>query len=95
MTLRLEAGAADRIARGHEGAASTIDGAASTVPAAVDAGYGSAYVSEILAAVCETAGEIAAINAGIGGAVRDAADDLGMTEEAVGGRFDSMARVGG
>lgn len=94
MTLRLQAGAADRIADGHEAAGSTIDGAASSAPAAVDAGYGSAYVSEILAAVLETAGEIAAINAGIAGAVRDAADDLGMTEDAVGARFDSMARVG-
>lgn len=95
MTLRLDAGAAERIASGHDDAAETIDGAAGSVPSGVDAGYGSAHVSEILAAVCETAGEIALVNVGIARLVRDVADDLGMTEQAVGEKFDSMARIGG
>ncbi len=94
MTLRLDAGAAERIAGGHDSAATTIDGAAGSAPGAVDAGYGSAYVSDILAAVSETAGEIAAINVGIGQLVRDVADSLGRTEAEIAGEFDSMARLG-
>ncbi len=94
MTLRLDAGAAARIAGGHDDAASTIDGSAGSAPGAVDAGYGSAYVSEILAAVSETAGEIALINVGIGELVRDVADALGRTEAEIAAEFDSMARLG-
>lgn len=94
MTLRLDAGAAARIAGGHDEAATTIDGSAGSAPGAVDAGYGSAYVAEILAAVTETAGEISAINIGIGELVRDVADSLGRTEEEVADEFDSMARLG-
>ena len=42
----------------------------------------------------ETAGEIAAINVGIGQLVRDVADSLGRTEAEIAGEFDSMARLG-
>ncbi|MEJ7795969.1 MAG: hypothetical protein WKF50_10490 [Nocardioides sp.] len=94
MTLRLDAGAAARIAGGHGDAATTIDGSADSAPGAVDAGYGSAYVADILAAVTETAGEIAAINVGIGELVRDVADSLGRTEAEIADEFDSMARLG-
>ena len=94
MTLRLDAGAAERIAGGHDDAASAIDGSAGSAPGTVDAGYGSAYVSDILAAVTETAGEVAAINVGIATLVRDVADSLGRTEEAIADEFDSMARLG-
>jgi len=95
MTLRLDPGAADRIASLHEEAATAIDGAAPSAPTSVDAGYGSGHVLDILAGVSETAGEIAAVNAGVAALVRDVADALGLTEEAIGREFDSMARVGG
>lgn len=95
MTLRLDAGTAERVAGGHDAAAETIDGAAGSAPGQVDAGYGAQHVVDILAAVCETAGEISLVNVGIARLVRDAADDLGRTEEAVAGAFDRMARPGG
>ncbi len=95
MTLRLDAGAAARIAGGHDDAASTIDGSAGSAPGAVDAGYGSAHVSDILAAVTETAGEVAAINVGIATLVRDVADSLGLTEEEIADEFDALGRLGG
>lgn len=94
MTLRLDAGAAARIAGSHDDAATTIDGSAGGAPGSVDAGYGSAYVTDILAAVSETAGEVAAVNVGIAILVRDVADSLGRTEDEIAGEFDSMARVG-
>jgi hypothetical protein len=94
MTLRLDAGAAETIASGHDSAAATIDESAGSAPGSVDAGYGAAHVADILAAVTETAGEIAAVNLGVGLLVRDVADDLGLTEAAIGAEFDSMARLG-
>jgi hypothetical protein len=94
MTLRLDTGAAEVIAGGHDEAATTIDSAAASAPGAVDAGYGAAHIADILAAVTETAGEVAAINLGIGILVRDVADDLGRTEAAIGREFDAMARLG-
>lgn len=93
MTLRLDAGAAARIAGSHEDGAAAIDGSAGSGPGSVDAGYGSAYVSDILAAVTETAGELAAINVGIARLVRDVADSLGRTEAEIAEEFDSMARL--
>lgn len=95
MTLRLDAGAADLVASGHEQAASTIDSAATSAPGAVDAGYGAGHVLNILAAVSETAGEIALVNIGTAALVRDVASDLGLTEEQIGREFDEMGRVGG
>ena len=95
MTLRLDTGVADLVASGHEDAASTIDSAVSSAPTSVDGGYGGGYVLDILAAVSETAGEIALVNAGTAALVRDAASDFGMTEEAVGQAFNKMARVDG
>ena len=95
MTLRLDAGAAEAIAGGHDDAAEAIDGAATSAPGEVDAGYGAAHVADILAAVSETAGEIAAINVGIATLVRDVADQLGLTEEAIAAEFDKMGRPGG
>ena len=94
MTLRLDAGAAEVIAGGHDDAAEAIDGAATGAPGEVDAGYGAAHVADILAGVTETAGEIAVINVGIANLVRDVADSLGRTEEEIAGEFDSMARLG-
>jgi len=94
MTMRLDAGAAEVIAGGHDDAAEAIDGAAAGAPGEVDAGYGAGHVADILAAVSETAGEIGAINAGIALLVRDVADDLGRTEEAIAEEFDTMARPG-
>ncbi len=94
MTLRLDAGAAEKIAGGHDDAAEAIDGAAGSAPGEVDAGYGTAHVAEILAGVSGTAGEIAAVNVGIGLLVRDVADQLGLTEEAIADEFDTMARPG-
>jgi hypothetical protein len=95
MTLRLDAGAAEVVAGGHDAAAEAIDGAATGAPGEVDAGYGAAHVAEILAAVTETAGEIAVINVGIATLVRDVADQLGLTEEAIAEEFDKMGRPGG
>lgn len=95
MTLRLAAGAAELIAGGHDSAAAAIDEAARSAPVTVDAGYGAGHVADILAAVSETAGEIGAINVGIALLVRDVADDLGRTEEAIADGFDTMARPGG
>lgn len=93
MTLRLDTGVADVVATGHEDAASTIDSAATSAPTSVYGGYGGHYVLDILAAVTETAGEIALVNFGTAALVRDAASDFGLTEEAVGRAFDQMARV--
>ena len=93
MTLRLDPGAAETIAGGHDAAAATIDAAAGSAPGAVDAGYGTASVAEILAAVTRTSGEVAAINLGIGILVRDVADDLGRSEVAIGREFDAMSRL--
>lgn len=95
MTLRLDAGAAETIAGGHDEASSTIDSAAGSAPGTVDAGYGAAHVADILSAVTGTAGEIAAINLGVGALVRDVADELGRSEAAIGREFDAMARLGG
>ena len=95
MTLRLDAGAAEVIAGGHDDAAEAIDGAATGAPGEINAGYGGAHVAEILAAVSETAGEIAVINVGIATLVRDVADQLGLTEEAIAEEFDKMGRPGG
>ncbi|MFC5730725.1 MULTISPECIES: hypothetical protein [Nocardioides] len=94
MTLRLDAGAAEIIAGGHDDAAAKIDEAAPSAPKKVDAGYGGVHVAEILAAVSETAGEIAAINTGIALLVRDCADDYGRTEQAIAAEFDRMGRLG-
>ncbi|HWJ68129.1 MAG TPA: hypothetical protein VNT31_15765 [Nocardioides sp.] len=93
MTLRLDAGAAEVIATGHDDAAAKIDEAAPSAPTTVDAGYGAEHVANILAAVTETAGEIAVINLGIAELVRDCADDLGLTEDAIAAEFDRMARL--
>lgn len=93
MTLRLDAGAAEIIAGGHDDAAAKIDEAAKTAPGQVDAGYGGVHVADILAAVSETAGEIAVINTGIALLVRDCADDYGRTEEAIAAEFDRMGRL--
>lgn len=95
MTLRLDAGAAARIADGHDAAAEAIDGSAGSAPGSVDAGYGAAHVADILAAVSETAGELALINVGIARLVRDVADDLGRTETEIAAEFDRMERPGG
>lgn len=92
MTLRLDAGAAELIAGGHDDAAEKIDGSSTTAPGEVDAGYGAGHISDILAAVSETAGEIAAVNVGIARLVRDVADNLGRTEEEIAGEFDRMGR---
>ncbi len=93
MTLRLDAGAAEVIAGGHDDAAAKIDEAAPTAPTKVDAGYGAEHIANILAAVSETAGEIALINTGIAALVRDCADDLGLTEQAIAAEFDRMGRL--
>lgn len=90
MTLRLTAGTAEAVAQQHDSAATRIDRSATGAPGALDAGLGTAYLSDIIAAVSETAGEIAALNAGIAAQVRDAADDLGETEEQVGADFREM-----
>lgn len=94
MTLRLDPATAGTVAGRHEAAAEGIDGAAASVPGSVDGGYGAAYLHDIIAAVSETAGEIAVINAGVARLVRDVADSIGLTDDQVGARFDAMkARV--
>jgi hypothetical protein len=95
VTLRLDAGAAEVIAGGHDAAAKKIDGSSGSAPGEVDAGYGAGHISDILAAVSQTAGEIAAVNVGIGRLVRDVASDLGRTEQAIAGELDRMGRPGG
>lgn len=90
MTLRLTAGTAEAVAAQHDTASSKIDGSSTGAPGALDAGLGTAYLSEIIAAVSQTAGEISALNAGIAAQVRDAADDLGETEQQVGADFARM-----
>ena len=93
VTLRLDAGAAARIAGGHDDAArpSTVGRECSRCRRRR---LRSAYISDILDAVTETAGEVAAINVGIATLVRDVADSLGLTEEEIAGEFDAMARLG-
>lgn len=93
MTIRLDPGTADAVAGRHEAAAEAVDAAAPSGPKAVDAGYGEGHVLDILAAVCETAGEIALVNVGIAQLVRDVVDDMGMTEAAIATEFDQMARI--
>lgn len=88
--MRLTAGAAETIAEQHEKAATLIDGSASSAPGAVAGGIATGHLLDILAGVADTAGELAALNGGIGAQVRDAADDLGLTEEQVGAAFRRM-----
>ena len=76
MTLRLDAAEATKVAQSHDAAADAIDGAATSAPAAVDGGYGTGYLMDILAAVSQTAGELSVVNRGIGMQVRDTADDI-------------------
>lgn len=90
MTLRLDAGTAEAVAGRHDAAAQAIDDAAPTAPGTVDAGYGSAYVQEILSAVSETAGEVALLNVGVGRLVRDVVDSIGLTDDEVGAQLDRM-----
>ena len=90
MTLRLDPGTAESVAGKHDAAAEAIDAAAGSAPASVDAGYGTAYVNEIIAAVSETAGEIAVINVGVARLVRAVADSIGLTDDEVGAQFDEM-----
>lgn len=87
MTLRLTESTAEAVAEQHDSASARIDGSATGAPGALDAGLGTAYVSDILAAVSVTAGEIAALNGGVAAQVRDAADDIGDTEQEVGADF--------
>lgn len=91
MTFRLDAGAADTIAAHHEAAATTIDESAGSAPAAVDGGLASAYLADILAAVCTSAAEVAAVNLGTAELVRDVADQAGLTDGAIGDGFTSMS----
>ena len=90
MTLRLDPGTSESVAGKHDAAAEAIDAAAGSAPASVDAGSGTAYVNEIIAAVSETAGEIAVINVGVARLVRDVADSIGLTDDEVGAQFDEM-----
>ena len=94
MTLRLDAHTAELVAVGHDLAASTIDGSAAGAPRGVDAGYGTAHVTGILAAVTGTAAEISQVNRGIARLVREAASDLGRTESQIAHEFDTMRGVG-
>lgn len=90
MTLRLDPVTAHAVAGKHDSAAEAIDGAARGAPAAVDGGYGAGYLHDIVAALAETAGEIAAVNVGVARLVRDVSDSLGLTDDQVGARFDAM-----
>lgn len=90
MTLRLDAGAARAVAGEHEVAASSIDGSAGSAPTAVDGGAATAYLLEILQAVSATAAEIAAVNLGVAALVRDAAEEVGLTEDAVRDGFTGL-----
>lgn len=95
MTLRLDPGTADQIAKHHDSAVEKIDGAASTAPASVDGGLGASYLMDILAAVIETAAEVSMLNAGVAAHVRGAADDVGLTDEQVRGEFIDMSGLAG
>ncbi len=90
MTLRLDSTSAAKIAGMHDDAATTIDGSAGSMPGNVDGGLGTPYLSDILAAVATTAGELAAVNQAVAGQVRDVVDDMGLTESAVAGQFEAM-----
>ena len=93
MTLRLDAAEATKVAQSHDAAADAIDGAATSAPAAVDGGYGTGYLMDILAAVSQTAGELSVVNRGIGMQVRDTADDIGKTEAQIGADFAEVSRT--
>lgn len=90
MTLRLSRAAAQVVAGGHEAAAEAIDGTVHSAPGEVDAGYGAAYVSQVLAAVSQTAGEIAVVNAAVAALVREAVAEIGSTDEEVAARLDAL-----
>lgn len=89
-TTRLDDGAAEVVAGGHDSASAEIDGAAATCPTSIDGGIATGYLSAIMGAVTSTCAEIAAVDLGVAGRVRDAADDLGATEAEVGTQFRSM-----
>ena len=91
MTLRLDAGAAAKIAGLHELAATTVDDSAASMPDAVDGGLATAYLSEVIAAVATTAAELAVISTTVAGQVRDVADDLGLTEDVIAEHWRSMS----
>jgi hypothetical protein len=91
MTFRLDAGVAETVAGHHESAASTIDDSAGSAPGAVDGGLATAYLAEILQAVCTSAAEIAAVNLGTAALVRDVADEAGLTDAAIGEGFTTMS----
>lgn len=90
MTLRLDAGTAEAVAGRQESAASDIDDSAPTMPGSIDGGEGTAHLMEIVAAVAQTSGEIAAISSAVGAQVRDCATDLGLTEAEVAAAFATM-----
>lgn len=85
MTVALAAGAADHIAGRHEGAAAGLDALAASLPTAVDGGWATAHLLEIVAAVAATAGDLALINTLLRDQVLAAGADLEATDSEVGG----------
>lgn len=90
MTLRVDAGAVERVAARHATAAATIDGSADTAPTGVDAGIGTGQVLDLLEACTRTAADLAALNQGVAAVVRHINSDLSTTEDSVADGFTGM-----
>ncbi|MDQ1104687.1 hypothetical protein [Nocardioides zeae] len=88
--LRLDAGAGELVAGGHEASAATLDGAATGAPAAIDGGYGAAYLLEIVSALSVTAGTVALVNGAVAHQVRAAAASIDDSDAAIGSGFRQL-----
>ena len=89
-TLRLDAGAAETIAAGHDTAAATIDGSAGSAPGGCDAGIGTGQILGILSAVTGTAADLAALNHGLAAVVRHVGNDIDSSDTAVANGLSAM-----
>lgn len=93
MSIRLEAGAGERIAGKHTDAGTTIQESATAAPSGVDAGLGTPELLSILTAVSETADGLAKIQGVLGQQVLEAARNIDRTDTEVASMFASLNKV--
>ena len=92
MTIRLEPGAAERIARLHDDASTVIQGSADSFPAAPDGGLGSDKLASIMAALSETADTLAGLDELAAAQLRDIGSNYARTEDEVAGMFSRLTK---
>jgi len=90
VSIRLDEGGAETIAAEHDAAATTIRSAASSFPAAPQAGEGGDKVAAIITAVAETADTLAGLNEVCAAHLRDIGGNYARTEDHVAQMFDGM-----